>query len=41
MAARRAAWTPSAPLFDRGWLQIYRNQVGPLSEGAVLVHNDK
>lgn len=41
MAARRAAWKPSAPLFDRGWLQIYRSKVGPLSEGAVLVRNDK
>jgi dihydroxy-acid dehydratase len=41
MAARRAAWKPAAPLFDRGWLQIYRSKVGPLSEGAVLVHNDK
>jgi dihydroxy-acid dehydratase len=41
MAARRADWKPSAPLFDRGWLQIYRSKVGPLSEGAVLVRNDK
>lgn len=35
--ARRAAWVPGAPLFDRGWLNIYRRNVGPLSEGAVLV----
>ncbi len=41
MAARRAAWKPSAPMFDRGWLQIYRSKVGPLSQGAVLVHNEK
>jgi dihydroxy-acid dehydratase len=34
---RRAAWQPPAPAFDRGWLQIYRRNVGPLSGGAVLV----
>jgi dihydroxy-acid dehydratase len=34
---RRAAWKPSPPQFDSGWLQIYRRNVGPLSEGAVLV----
>ena len=34
---RRAAWTPPAPMFDRGWLQIYRRNVAPLPEGAVLV----
>lgn len=33
---RRAAWAPAKPAFDRGWLQIYRRNVGPLSEGAVL-----
>ena len=38
---RRAAWRPPAPKFDRGWLQIYRRNVGPLPEGAVLVKNDK
>lgn len=37
MAARRAAWAPPPPVFDRGWLQIYRRSVGPLSRGAVLV----
>jgi dihydroxy-acid dehydratase len=40
MAARRAAWKPATPLFDRGWLQIYRSKVGPLSGGAVLVRHD-
>jgi dihydroxy-acid dehydratase len=34
---RREAWTPQPPQFDSGWLQIYRRNVGPLSEGAVLV----
>lgn len=37
LAQRRAAWQPPAPKFDRGWLQIYRRNVGPLSRGAVLV----
>ncbi len=36
-ARRRARWQPPAPMFDRGWLQIYRRNVGPLSQGAVLV----
>ena len=39
MAARRAAWQPPTPAFDRGWLQIYRRNVGPLPQGAVLVRN--
>ena len=34
---RRSAWRAPEPLFDRGWLQIYRRNVGPLPEGAVLV----
>jgi len=38
MAKRREAWTPSQPQFDSGWLQIYRRNVGPLTEGAVLVN---
>ena len=37
MAARRAAWQPAVPAFDRGWLQIYRRNVGSLQKGAVLV----
>ena len=37
MQRRRAAWKPPTPMFDRGWLQIYRRNVGPLPEGAVLV----
>ena len=40
LAARRAAWVAPAPNFDRGWLQIYRRNVGPLGEGAVLVKRD-
>jgi len=34
---RRALWQAPKPMFDRGWLQIYRKNVGPLSQGAVLV----
>ena len=37
---RRAAWQPAPPNFDRGWLQIYRRNVGPLPQGAVLVRPD-
>jgi dihydroxy-acid dehydratase len=37
LAQRRAAWLAPEPLFHRGWLQIYRDNVGPLPEGAVLV----
>jgi len=33
---RRAHWQPPKALFDRGWLQIYRRNVGPLAQGAVL-----
>ncbi len=40
MQRRRAAWKPPAPQFDRGWLQIYRHNVGPLSKGAVLVRTE-
>lgn len=40
LQARRVAWQPAAPLFDRGWLQIYRRNVGPLGRGAVLVRDD-
>ena len=40
MARRRAAWVAPAPLFDRGWLQIYRANVGPLPQGAVLTRNN-
>ena len=31
-----ASWQAPAKQFDRGWLQIYRRNVGPLSQGAVL-----
>lgn len=34
---RREAWQASPKQFDRGWLQIYRRNVGPLTQGAVLV----
>lgn len=37
MQQRRDAWRPGAKQFDRGWLQLYRRNVGPLSQGAVLV----
>ena len=37
---RRAAWQPPVPAFDRGWLQIYRANVGPLPRGAVLVRDE-
>ncbi len=37
MQRRRAAWTPPPPMFDRGWLQIYRANVSPTARGAVLV----
>jgi len=37
LARRRAQWQAPEPMFDRGWLQIYRKNVGPLSKGAVLV----
>ncbi len=37
VARRRAAWRAPEPMFDRGWLQIYRRNVGPLPQGAVLV----
>jgi dihydroxy-acid dehydratase len=40
LAARRAVWTAPKPLFDEGWLNIYRRSVGPLREGAVLVKHD-
>lgn len=37
MTARRSTWVQPKPLFDHGWLQIYRHNVGPLNQGAVLV----
>ncbi len=40
MQRRRAAWQPPKPMFDRGWLQIYRRNVGPLPQGAVLVKSE-
>ncbi|MDF3822380.1 dihydroxy-acid dehydratase [Leptospira sp. 96542] len=37
MQGRRAAWTSAPPQFDRGWLQIYRDNVSLPARGAVLV----
>ncbi len=37
MQRRREAWQPPAKQFDQGWLQLYRRNVGPLAQGAVLV----
>jgi dihydroxy-acid dehydratase len=37
IAARRARWVRAKPLFDRGWLNIYRRNVGPTATGAVLI----
>jgi dihydroxy-acid dehydratase len=36
---RRKEWQAPAKQFDRGWLQIYRRNVGPLSQGAVLTRH--
>jgi dihydroxy-acid dehydratase len=41
MAARRARWQPAAPLFDSGWLRLYRSNVAPVTQGAVLAAQDK
>jgi dihydroxy-acid dehydratase len=37
---RRSEWRPPVPANNVGWLQQYRRNVGPLSEGAVLVRTD-
>jgi dihydroxy-acid dehydratase len=39
--ARRARWQAPKPLFDRGWLNIYRRNVGPTATGAVLIDTKK
>jgi dihydroxy-acid dehydratase len=39
--ARRARWQAPKPLFDRGWLNIYRRNVGPTATGAVLIQTKK
>jgi dihydroxy-acid dehydratase len=36
MQTRRDAWQPAPPMFDTGWLQIYRANVSPTARGAVL-----
>ncbi len=41
LQARREGWQPPQPLHDTGWLQQYRRNVGPLSQGAVLVRTEK
>jgi dihydroxyacid dehydratase/phosphogluconate dehydratase len=38
---RRKEWQAPAKQFDRGWLQIYRRNVGPLSQGAVLTRDHR
>ncbi len=35
-AERRAAWQPAPPAFDRGWLALYRRNVGNTASGAVV-----
>jgi len=37
MTRRAEGWQPPPKQFDTGWLQIYRRNVGPLAQGAVLV----
>jgi dihydroxy-acid dehydratase len=37
---RRAGWQAPPKQFDRGWLQIYRRNVGPLAQGAVLTREN-
>jgi len=37
MERRAAGWTAPPKVFDTGWLQLYRRNVGPLRQGAVLV----
>lgn len=36
LAKRKAAWTPPAPKYTRGWLKHYADHVGPASLGAQL-----
>jgi dihydroxy-acid dehydratase len=38
---RRSEWRAPVPANNVGWLQQYRRNVGPLSEGAVLVRDDE
>ncbi|OIQ93989.1 dihydroxy-acid dehydratase [mine drainage metagenome] len=40
-ARRRGRWQKPIPVYDTGWLNIYRRSVGPLAQGAVLVQGDK
>jgi len=36
LKARRARWKIPEPNYDRGWLRIYRRNVGPTTGGGVL-----
>lgn len=40
MERRRLDWKPEPKKYDTGWLQIYRRNVSPLSQGAVLIRTD-
>ncbi|MCK9512479.1 MAG: dihydroxy-acid dehydratase [Pigmentiphaga sp.] len=40
LAARRAAWQAAPPMFDRGWLKLYRANVGDTGSGVTLVRPD-
>ncbi len=33
---RRAAWKPASPMFNQGWLKLYRENVGSTASGVVL-----
>lgn len=35
-AARRSTWQSAPPAFDRGWLALYRRNVGNTASGAVV-----
>lgn len=41
LAERRAAWQPAPPLFDRGWLKLYRENVGATGSGVTLVQGKR
>jgi len=36
LQARRARWKAPEPIYDSGWLRIYRRNVGSLANGGVL-----
>lgn len=37
LTRRRTAWQPAPPMFDRGWLKLYRANVGETRAGVTLV----